>query len=80
MNDIQERVASCFSAVFPDLRPEEIPRASAATVAAWDSVAQVTLLSSIGEEFGLDLGMDDFEALVSYASIVDHVESKLGHG
>jgi acyl carrier protein len=80
MNDTEEQVARCFSAVFPDLRPEEIPRASMATLAAWDSMAHVTLLSSIGEEFGLDLDMDDFEALVSYALIVDYLESKLGHG
>ena len=80
MNDIEEKVARCFSAVFPDLRPEEIPRSSMASLAAWDSLAHVTLLSSIGEEFGLDLDMDDFEALVSYALIVDYLESKLGHG
>ena len=79
MNGIQERVARCFANVFPDIRRDEIPRASIASVAAWDSVAQVTLLSSVAEEFGLDFEVEDFEQLVSYALIVDRVESKSAH-
>lgn len=74
MNDIQERVTQCFSNVFPDLRTEEIPRASTASLAAWDSVAHITLLSSIAEEFGQSFELEDFEELVSYALIVDRLE------
>ena len=76
MNDIKSRVAVCFSNVFPGIKPDEIPGASTASLAAWDSVAHVTLLSSVAEEFGLDLEMDDFEELVSYSLIVDRVEKK----
>jgi acyl carrier protein len=76
MNDIKDRVARCFSNVFPDIRQEEIPRASTASLAAWDSVAQVTLLSSVAEEFGLDFEVEDFEELVSYPLIVDYLERK----
>jgi acyl carrier protein len=74
MNDIQERVTQCFSNVFPDLRAEEIPRASTASLASWDSVAHITLLSSIAEEFGQSFELEDFEELVSYALIVDRLE------
>lgn len=77
MNSIAQRVAVCFTNIFPDLRAEDIPRASSASVASWDSVAQVTLLSSIAEEFGVELEMSDFEELVSYALIVDYLEQKL---
>lgn len=76
MNDIPQRVASCFSNVFPALRPEDISRASTASLASWDSVAHVTLLSSIAEEFGVELEMEDFDELVSYALIVDYLEQK----
>jgi acyl carrier protein len=76
MNDIKDRVARCFSNVFPDIRQEEIPRASTASLAAWDSVAQVTLLSSVAEEFGLDFEVEDFEELVSYPLILDYLERK----
>lgn len=77
MNDIAQRVSICFTNIFPDLRAEDIPRASEASLASWDSVAQVTLLSSIAEEFGIELEMADFEELVSYALIVDYLEQKL---
>ena len=80
MNNINQRVARCFSNVFPNIRQEEIPRASTASLAAWDSVAHVTLLSSVAEEFGLDFEVEDFEELVSYPLIVDRLESKVVNG
>lgn len=80
MNDIKGRLASCFSNVFPDIRPDEIPRASTASLAAWDSVAQVTLLSSVAEEFALDFDVEHFEELVSYALILDYLETKSVNG
>ena len=75
MSDIKERVASCFSNVFPELSKEEIERASTSSLAAWDSLAQVTLLSAIAEEFGQPFELGDFEELVSYSLIVDHLEN-----
>ncbi len=75
MNSNQQRVIRCFSNVFPDLPEEEIPRASTASLAAWDSVAHVTLLSSISEEFGLTFELEDYEELVSYPLIVDRLEN-----
>ena len=76
MNDIQERVKRCFSNVFPDLPEEEISRASTASLAAWDSVAQITLLSSIAEEFGQNFELEDYEELVSYPLIMDRLENQ----
>ena len=76
MNTIQKRVVRCFLNVFPDLREEEILRASTASLAAWDSVGHVTLLSAIAEEFGQSFELEDFEELVSYQLIVDHLENE----
>lgn len=76
MTDIGSGVANCFSNVFPDLAAGDIPRASQASLAQWDSVAHVTLLSAIAEEFQLDLDEESFETLTSYPLIVDFVESK----
>jgi acyl carrier protein len=77
MNDTEKKVIRCFSNVFPDVPLSEFPRASTASLAAWDSVAHVTLLSSIAEEFGLDLEIEDFEELVSYPLIIDYLEGKI---
>ena len=52
MNEIHERVTRCFANVFPNLPPNEIARASTTSLAAWDSLAHVTLLSALAEEFG----------------------------
>jgi len=76
MNDIKDRVARCFSNVFPDIRQDQIPSASTTSLAAWDSVAHVRLLSSIEEEFSLQLEMEDFEELVSYPLIVTCLEKR----
>jgi acyl carrier protein len=79
MSDIPERVSRCFANVFPDLREEEISRASMTSLAIWDSVAHVTLLSAIAEEFGQSFELEDFEELVSYPLIVDDLENKARH-
>ncbi|MCU1326991.1 MAG: acyl carrier protein familyprotein [Bryobacterales bacterium] len=78
MNDMRQRIASCFRNVFPGLGEDEIARASTASLAAWDSAAHVTLLFSIEEEFGLELELTDFDDLVSYALILNFVEEKSG--
>jgi acyl carrier protein len=80
MNDIKEKVDRCFRNVFPDLRAEDLPRASSSSIAAWDSMAQVNLLSTISEECGVDFELEDFDQLVSYALILDHLDNKLHNG
>ena len=75
MNDIKTRVSQCFLSVFPDLAAGDLPRASQASLPLWDSVAHVTLLSMISEEFQIELDDEAFESLTSYLLIVDFVES-----
>jgi acyl carrier protein len=74
MQTISQRLANCFSNVFPDLRSGEIPRATAESVEAWDSVAHITLLSAISEEFGVELEVEDYEELTSYRAIAEYLE------
>lgn len=75
MTEIQQRVCQCFSNVFPDLPPGDMPRTSVASLARWDSVAHVTLLSAIAEEFALEISPDEFEELTSWALIVNYLEN-----
>ena len=79
MNDIRDRVTSCFAMVFPGLRADEIPRASSASLAAWDSVAQVNLLTMIGEAFQVEFMLEEFGELTSFAQIVQRLEERLGN-
>ena len=58
---------ACFRVVFPDLPEAEIPSASQETVAAWDSVAAITLLNVVEEEFGVEMDLDELADLDSFA-------------
>ncbi len=72
-----ERLVGCFEQVFPDLSRSAIPASTQDTVAAWDSIAQVTLISLIGEEFGIDIDFEEFEDATSFAAILEVVRGRL---
>jgi acyl carrier protein len=78
MSNIAERLTQSFLNVFPDLDPVEAPRASMASLASWDSVAHVTLLASVSEEFGTSFEGEDYEQLTSYALILDTLQQSQG--
>ena len=63
------RLAACFAAVFPELSPAEIAAATPERVAAWDSIANVTLLAVIEEEFARAIAPEDLDALTSFAAL-----------
>lgn len=76
MPNIQERLIDCFSTVFPNLSPEEIPRAGTASVATWDSLAAVTLVSVVEEEFGITVAPDEYDYMFSFESILEYLKGK----
>ena len=76
MSNIQERLINCFGTVFPSLSPDEIPRAADTSVAEWDSLATVTLVSVIEEEFGVTIMPEDYERMTSFAAVRRCLEEK----
>ena len=78
MTNISSRVSECFLNVFPGLTASDLPRASQASLAQWDSVAHVTLLAAISEEFQIELDEESFDSLTSYPLIVSFVETRVG--
>ncbi len=79
MDNLRERLTSCFSTVFPDLALDEIPLASMASVGKWDSLATITLLTVIEEEFALQVPPEDLEQLASFDLILDYLERQHVH-
>jgi acyl carrier protein len=73
MDQTEARLQKCFSTVFPELTAAEIPHATAATVARWDSLSGITLIALINEEFAIDLDMEDFESLTSYKGLLEQI-------
>jgi acyl carrier protein len=74
MDEQQKRLTICFCAVFPELSSEEIIHASSATVNSWDSVAVVTLLTVIEEEFGISIEEDDLAMFDSFQRILSYLQ------
>lgn len=76
MPDVQERLINCFNTVFPDLSRDEILRADTVSVVNWDSLATVTLIAVIEEEFDVTVAPEDFEHTTSFDSARQWLESK----
>lgn len=76
MPNVEERLEECFSTVFPNLSSDEILHASTASVATWDSLATVTLVSLIEEEFGVTIAPEEYEYIVSFDLVNQCLQSK----
>jgi acyl carrier protein len=76
MNDARTRLIKCFVAVFSELSEQEIPLASPVTVGSWDSLASITLVSVIEEEFRTEIDPDDLEQLVSFELVLDYLQNE----
>jgi len=74
--DLGERLSRCFSAVFPNLRREELLTARPENVEGWDSVAFATLVAVVEEEFALELEPEDMEQLASYAGMLAYLRAR----
>jgi acyl carrier protein len=70
MNDVHARLAKCFTAVFPNLAPSEIPTATIKSVEGWDSLATVTLMTVVEEEFGTMIEPEELAELRSFDAYV----------
>ena len=68
MTDTRERLIRCFQAVFPGLSETGAVTASMSNVAAWDSVAMVTLAAAMEEEFGVQFEPEEIEKMKSFHS------------
>jgi len=69
MNDHDARLVTCFRAVFGELTDDQIRHATSTNVEGWDSVATVTLITLVEEEFGVEIDADDLERFVSFVSL-----------
>jgi acyl carrier protein len=74
MDQIKEKLISCFSAVMPELKPEEIPHASAVNASNWDSVTTVTLITVIEDEFQISIELDDLSHFDSFQGILAYLK------
>jgi acyl carrier protein len=76
-DEVREKLKNCFRAVFPTLSEASIPNAAVATVAAWDSVAAITLLHVVEEEFQIEVDLDRLAELDSFESLAAFLAAKI---
>jgi len=79
MPDTRECLKRCLAVVFPALSQDELSRASHTSVANWDSMATVTLVSLVEEEFGVTVAPEDYEAMISFELILEYLEHKMAN-
>jgi acyl carrier protein len=75
MSDNAERLRRCFSLVFPAIPENAIPGASVRTVADWDSLANINLLTVIEEEFGIAIATPDLPKLTSFHLLAEYLDA-----
>ena len=76
MDNTETRLVRCFQTVFPDLQAGLVPEATVDSVPGWDSVATVTLINVVEEEFGLEIGLEDVERMVSFPEFLEYLRSR----
>ena len=77
MDETQQRLTKCFRLVFPDLPQDAIAGSSTATLAAWDSIATITLMNVVEDEFGVEMDLDDLANLDSFEKLHSYVQARL---
>jgi len=80
LNNVQDRLTRCFSAVFASLPEQQIAGASVDTVDGWDSVAAATLVTTIEEEFGMEFDVEVLGDLTSYQAIFAYLSALPARG
>jgi len=74
----EQRLIGCFQTVFPDLPEAAIPSATQATVPAWDSIAAITLVNVIEDEFQFQMDFDLLGELDSFQRILTYIKQQKG--
>ena len=78
MNDLQRRLADCFTAVFSSLEQADVSAAAVGSVEGWDSLATVTLIGVVEEAFTIQVPPGDIEQFASFQQAMRYLEGRAG--
>lgn len=74
-NGTDSRLTQCFAAVFPALDAAQLKHATQDSLEAWDSLATVTLIHLIEDEFQVEIPFEKIEELMSFESFLQYLKS-----
>jgi acyl carrier protein len=75
MDELDERVIGCFRVVFPELSDEQIHGANTSTLSEWDSLASLSLVAVLEEEFACmfdDAVVGKLDSFAAARAAVEH--------
>jgi acyl carrier protein len=73
MSDLENRLVGCFQTVFPEMTAADIRSASQEKLDQWDSVAAITLVNVVEEEFSTQIDYDLLPNLDSFAKVLEYL-------
>ena len=77
MSDILEKLQPIFQDIFEDDELLITAESSAATVEDWDSLAHITLIFAIEQEFEIKFALGELEAMKNVGDMVELMQTKL---
>ena len=77
MSELGDRLIRCFDSIFDGLSPDQIRSASVKTLPAWDSLASVTLMAILEQEFNVQIDPFDLPHLTFFPSVHLYIKNKL---
>jgi acyl carrier protein len=73
-NDVKDRLIRCFAAVFDQVDEDAIPSMrSEVANEAWDSLANVMLMSVVQQEFSVEISPEEAKSLDSFEKLLERV-------
>ena len=76
MDNVEVRLRRCFSVIFPELKENDVSNASMENVEDWDSVATVTLINVVEEEFDIQIALEDVEDVMSFRQFLNYLKTR----
>jgi len=79
MDNLESRLIKVFETVFPDLSADKIRTASQSSVENWDSIAAITLINLIEEEFEIQMDFEKAADLTSFPEVLEYLKGTVSH-
>ena len=77
MSDILNKLQPIFQDIFEDDELLITAESNAATVENWDSLAHITLIFAIEQEFEIKFALGELEAMKNVGDMVELMQTKL---
>ena len=77
MSDILDELQSIFQDIFEDDELSITAESNADTVKDWDSLAHITLIYAIEQEFEIKFALGELEAMKNVGDMVELMQTKL---